>query len=180
MPWLLLWAGCNVEDDGTVTLGGENISEEEENIDDGVPARDADATYDGNLSDGSTIDLTWASDGAIACFPGTFEDQFTGAHVFFYETQAAGEDLYFRVVPESADVSLYALQVVDEAYTPPDVPSARSCESSYEADHGAGGGSTEVVWLVGHNEYEVTIGVAGADGATAGAFTLEVWHEAAK
>ena len=38
-------------------------------------------------------------------------------------------------------------------------------------------GQPEVLYVQGYNEYELIIGVAGANGTTSGQFQVEIWDE---
>ena len=78
-----------------------------------------------NLSTGESLDLAWAQQSAVACFPANQDDLFSGPHRFFAVQQEADQGLAIVVEPESGvDLSLYTLQVSTQFFAlPPLVPS---------------------------------------------------------
>ncbi|RMG94713.1 MAG: hypothetical protein D6705_15485 [Deltaproteobacteria bacterium] len=133
----------------------------------------------GNLARGKKIDLGWADDSSVACFPATRNEMFTGNHVFFAFSLPAHSTVEIRAVPagRDVDVSLYAYSIgsTDFSRLPPNVTSVVSCEASYEPMGRANPGATEKVTLNAvNNPYNVVVAVAGAKGAVKGKFRLEV------
>ncbi len=133
----------------------------------------------GNLSRGRKIDLGWADDSSVACFPATRNEMFTGNHVFYGFALPAKSKVEIRVVPtkRDVDVSLYAYTVgaTDFSRIPPKVPSVVSCEASYEPMGRANPGKAEKVELNAvNNPYNVVVGVVGSKGATSGDYRLEI------
>jgi hypothetical protein len=167
--WLLaILAACNNVDGGSVN--GKTVSDVD------IPDRDPDITETGNLSTGAQIDLDWADDSGIVCFPGNENVNFTGNHVFFTEEKQGAEDIYIVVDPDAGvDTSFYVLEFVDEVQTPPDITSQPRCEAEYDQTNDHNPGSPEAVTLQGFPDKKMLIGVAGANGATEGAFTLSIW-----
>ncbi|MCO4769601.1 MAG: hypothetical protein KDA24_06175 [Deltaproteobacteria bacterium] len=167
---LLLTTGCP-EDGGIgpfLTNGAE------------MPERDPDTEWDGNLSDGSIIDIDWASSGAFGCYPGTENVNFTGNHVFVDE--AIGEDMgdfHVRVNPSdpTVDVSLYAIKVgTSTTDYPPDLASAIACDTSFDRENNGNPGVSEAATVQAGNAYRIIVGVAGANDQTSGAYDVEVWY----
>lgn len=153
----------DVDGDGTVDIVG-----------------DPDQTLTGNLADGAVIDLGWADDSAVACFPGTENNNFDGNHVLFTGVSKQGSaHLFVQADPESGvDISLYVLEFpASGEQIPPEVTSASRCEASFD-DQGTGNpGRAEVVGpLLGFGDRTMLIGVAGANGATTGAFSVGIWR----
>ncbi len=133
----------------------------------------------GDLRKGKKIDLRWAANSSVACFPATRNDMFTGNHVFYGFSLPAHSTVDIRVVPTkpNVDVSLYAYSVgaTDFSRIAPNVSSVVSCEASYEPMARANPGKSEKVTLNAiNNPYNVVIGVAGSKGLTSGSYRLEV------
>jgi hypothetical protein len=182
--WLLvLLAGCNgdgggggglLDGDGDGQPGGSSTSDDDVEF----PARDADEILEGNLADGSTIDLDWADDSSVACWVGSENQNFNGAHVFFEIDKEDMDDIVVQVDPESGvDVSIYTLEFAGgDVQTPPDVTSASRCEAAFDQASDSNPGSAESIQLLGFQDRTILLGVAGAGGATSGAFTVKVWR----
>jgi hypothetical protein len=140
------------------------------------PSQDPTTSWSDDLSSGALVDLDWADLSTVACWPGTEDVNFSGNHVFFEVSQGADRDLYVRVTPQSGvDVSLYAMEFEGSVQTPPDVSSCVACEASASWSDDSNPGTEEEVYLSGYNPYVVLIGVAGANDADSGGFTLELW-----
>lgn len=142
-----------------------------------IPDRAPDETLEGDLAAGQVIDNSWAQQSTVACFPGTMSRYFSGAQTFFVLKQDPSEDVVIRVrSKDGADLSLYALQLVptQSGSRPPNVASAWRCTPGYAksgpADEAIRLGSTK-------SGTEVVLAVVGADGATSGGFTVEIWEE---
>ena len=171
--WLLaLMTACSGGDDGGSvngrTINGVNL-----------PDREPDVTRTGDLSTGTTIDLSWADDSEIACFPGNENSNFNGNHVFFTEDRQGLEYAYIAVDPDSGvDTSFYVLQYSGAVGTPPDVGSPALCDAGYDASGDSNPGSADAAEIYGNGDWALEIGVAGANGETAGAFTVSIWYEA--
>jgi len=127
-----------------------------------------------DLSAGSSIDLDWADESDVACFPGTENLNFDGSHVFFWFAQPENSVLTVTASPDSGvDSSVYAIQSADRYEVPPNVVSAVSCESGYDAQTDNNPGEPDSVQLTATtNGYDVLIGVAGAGGTTSGTVEL--------
>lgn len=167
--WLLaILAACNNVDGGTVN--GKTINDVD------IPDRDPDVTRTGDLATGAEIDLAWANTSDVACFPGNENANFDGNHVFFTEEKGGAEDIFIVVDPDSGvDTSFYVLEFTDEVQTPPDISGQPRCEAAYDQTNDRNPGSPEAVTLQGFPEKKMVIGVAGANGATEGTFTLSLW-----
>jgi hypothetical protein len=137
------------------------------------------ATAKGDLANGKKIALTWAAKSSVACFPATENVNFNGNHVLFGTQIPANSEMKVTAVPDDAttDISLYAYTIgsTDFTHAAPNVQSVTSCEAGYDAKNDANPGASESVKLVATtNPYNVVIGVAGANGAAKGGFTLKV------
>ena len=103
---------------------------------------------------------------------------FEGNHVFFGTYQPDYSELTVTVTPDDGgvDLSVYVMQFgATNYYVPPDVPSAVTCEAGYDQVNDSNPGDPESAMVMAvNNPYNVLIGVAGADGHTAGGFTLEI------
>jgi len=145
----------------------------------GFPARDADETYTGDLSDGSTISLGWAE--SNYCWVATENVNFDGSHVFHEFDQPIGEDLYFLLTPDSGvDVSIYSIQFgAGGLQTPPDITSSPfDCIATYDQTNDSNPGQAEAHFVLNYRAFDVLLGIAGAGASTSGGYTLEVWREA--
>ncbi len=151
--------------------------------DDGVdvPSDEADEVLTGDLADGEKISLDWADDSSIACWPATENENFNGNHVFFTVDKGGKDDIIVEADPASGvDVSLYTLEFsVGSEQTPPDITSAARCEAAFDAQNDANSGEPEATELYGFGDRTLLIGVAGAKGATSGAFTVRIWKSSA-
>lgn len=127
-----------------------------------------------DLSAGRTIDLDWADESDVACFPGTENLNFDGSHAFFWFAQPENSVLTVTATPaDGVDASVYAIQSAGRYEVPPNVVSAVSCESGYDAQTDSNPGEAESVTLTATtNGYDVLIGVVGAGGTTSGTVTL--------
>lgn len=136
----------------------------------------------GNLSDGFKMnDLSWASRSSTACFPATQNKKFRGNHVLFAMKLPKHSVLKIKLIPKNkhANFSLYAYQVGSSNYkVVPNLQSCVSCEADYKWDYPKRGKTqdhTRNIYLnATTNNYNVVIGVAGAENLTIGEFTLEI------
>lgn len=142
----------------------------------------------GNLSDGVKIlNLRWAENSSVACFPGTRAEMFTGNHVLYRIAMPAASTMKITVTPkEGKAINLYALRQGLSARSqqvPPNVTSAISCEASYPVYANVSKtrrvrnkdtGVRKVEYISVRSGYSILIGVAGAEGLTEGDFTLKV------
>lgn len=136
----------------------------------------------GNLSEGNIIsDLSWASTSSTACWPATQNKKFNGNHVIYHTNLPKRAKMWLKVIPEDkdADFSIYAYSVGKTNYKlPPSLSSCVSCEAEHKWDRPKRGKTQdhtrEIYMNAINNPYNVVIGVVGANGLTAGAFTLEI------
>ncbi len=132
--------------------------------------------WQSDVRNGAVIDLAWAERSGVACFPANLNSYFSGAHVFQEVDLPPLKELVVDLLPaQSADLSLYAYAVSagGAVVYPPDVASVGACEASPDGAPFNGAGVLESVRLWrGDYDSVVVIGVAGADGATSGKFTL--------
>lgn len=152
-----------------------------------IPLEDG-ATITGDLSEGTQIDLDFADNSTVACWPGTENVNFQGNHVMYaLETPLGAVEgratVDFRVTPDSndTDVSIYALhQGATDFTVPPETSSVVGCEAGYDAQNDSNPGEPEETpypTVSINNPYNVVVVVAGADGHTSGGYTLEVIYE---
>lgn len=131
----------------------------------------------GSIASGAAIDLAWAADSSVACWPTTEDLNFDGHHVFYRLRQPEQSLLSVTLQPDDGvDLSLYLLQFgVGAEQLPPNVSQAVSCEAGYDQTRDRNPGAAEDARLTATtNAYDVLIGVAGANGATTGGFELTV------
>ncbi len=139
-------------------------------------------TIKGNLEKGRIIeDLSWASNSAVACFPGTQNTKFRGHHVLYSMVLVSRAELTITVIPDNKNnnFSLYAYQIGTNNYsTVPNLSSCVSCEADHKWDYPKRGKTqdhTRSVYLNSiENQYNVVIGVVGAEGLSSGGFTLKI------
>ena len=144
------------------------------------PLGEPDETISGDLADGAAMNLGWADDSPLFCWVATENMNFDGNHVLFegIEKQGSG-NVVIAVDPDSGvDVSIYTLEFLPaNVQTPPDVTSATRCEAGFDQQNDSNPGDTEYIGpLIGYSDRVITLGVAGADGATSGAFTVSIWR----
>lgn len=141
----------------------------------------------GNLKDGTKLkSLRWAENSSVACFPGTRFEMFNGNHVFYRIAMPAASSMKITVVPKNGKaINLYALRQSARGNqpVPPNVSRAISCEASYpiyanvsktRRVRNKDDGTRKVEYISVGSPYSILIGVAGAEGLTAGDFTLKV------
>lgn len=136
---------------------------------------EAPGTFEGDVANGLGIDLAWAADSSVACWPTTEDANFNGNHVFFRLSQPEQSVLRATLEPDSGvDLSLYLLQFGQGSeQLPPAVSQAVSCEAGYDQTNDNNPGQAEDAALTATtNAYDVIIGVAGAGGTTDGGFRL--------
>jgi hypothetical protein len=125
------------------------------------------AVIEGDLRDGACVNLGWAASSQTACFPATENDRFEGNHRFFTLAEPLPPDSTIEIDADG-DVGLYAFSASpDSVFVPPRVPITVQCEFDQRPGQAISLDS-------GRNPYNVFIGVAGANGVEAGAFTLRV------
>jgi hypothetical protein len=166
---LVVLAGCESIGGKDDTAGAVPAGEAQE--------IEAPGTFAGNIGSGLVIDLRWAADSSVACWPTTEDVNFNGNHVFFSLRQPEQSVLRATLRPtDGADLSLYLLQFgVESAQVPPGVSQAVSCEAGYDQTNDNNPGETEDAALTATtNAYDVIVGVAGAGGLEAGAFSLQL------
>ncbi len=174
-------AGCT--DGGGVDLGGgDDGFQTIDTNEDGVPDSlgDPDETFDGDLADGSIISVDWADDSGVYCWVSTENVNFTGNHVLYpgIDKQGSG-NIVIQVDPaDGVDVSIYTIENLPaSAETPPNVSSPTRCEAGMDQANDNNPGDTEVIGpMIGFADREILLGVAGANGATSGAFTVGIWR----
>ena len=121
----------------------------------------------GNLSAGKTMDLQWAAQSSVACFPATEYDNFRGNHVLYATQIPKYSEMVITVTPDDpkTDVSLYAYEIstTDTTHVAPNLPSCVACEAGYDQKKDSNPGVTEAIKLNSTTHgYNVIIGVAGA------------------
>ncbi|MFO0613732.1 MAG: hypothetical protein U0414_14150 [Polyangiaceae bacterium] len=136
-------------------------------------------TTSGKLDTGGVIDLAWAANSSVACFPATENLNFNGNHNVYRAALPKNSEMTVTVEPldPTLDVSLYAYTVssTDTTSIPPNVKSAVACEAGYDQSHDHNPGSSESVKLIAiNNPYNVFIGVAGAGATKTGSYKLKV------
>lgn len=138
------------------------------------------ASVAGDLSHGETIDLSFASESGMACWPATEDTNFEGNHVYYAVAMPTHSKLIATVMPEAGvDVSIYMYQLAtDSFYTPEEVPYSVSCEAGYDQVDNSNPGEAESAEVTAMSHpYNVFVGVAGAAGELSGGYTLSLTLE---
>lgn len=146
------------------------------------PVSNQQVAYTGNLSEGVFLeDLSWAWNSSNACFPETQKNKFTGKHLFFTGIIPKYSEMKVTVVPKdpNQNFSLYAYEIgVNSNDLVPNLPRCIRCEADHKRERNFRGKAPQdhtrvVTDLVAiNNPYRVVIGVTGAEGLSAGDFTL--------
>lgn len=167
---LLLLFACTDGAGPLGNLGGNNDGDEVR-----APSRDADETLTADLSDGTSVDPSFGEH--AYCWPATQNTEFNGAHVWIERAQGVDRDIYARVTPDDGvDVSLWYAERTGTT-EPPNLDSNNTfdCDAAYA--RGAGGVEIVRAPAPAVSAMNLLIGVAGANGATSGGYTLEIWDE---
>ncbi|NPA44849.1 MAG: hypothetical protein GXO49_04880 [Chlorobi bacterium] len=136
----------------------------------------------GNLSDGVFMsDLSWASRSSTACFPATQNSKFTGKHVLYGFVIPEFSEVYVTVIPKdkNANFSIYGYQVGTNRFpVVPDLNRCVACEADHKWDYKKRGKTQDHTRTIKFNsttnQYNVFIGVTGANHLEEGEYTLEI------
>ena len=150
-----------------------------------MPENSQSGAITGNLSEGQKIALRWAENSAVACFPGTRAEMFTGNNVFYRMTLPAASSMTLTLIPkDKAEINLYALRLNNGSMdVPPNITRAISCEASYpiyanisktKTVRNKDDGTRKVEYISVNSPYTILIGIGGAKGLTEGEFTLNI------
>ncbi len=139
----------------------------------------------GNLLNGQTMpDLSWAWNSAVACFPATQKQKFTGKHVLFYTDLPAHSIMHVKLIPKdkTKNMSLYAYSIGQGSNRlVPGLSSCISCEADHKWDYAHQGKTQDHTRSVRlnaiNNPYTVVIGVTGAEGLSEGDFDVQIHLE---
>ena len=135
------------------------------------------STVSGDLADGEIIDLAWAANSSVACWPTTEDVNFSGNHVFYATDIPPNSLLTATVSPDAGvDANVYIIEMGTTAYSvPPDVSSAVTCEAGYPQSTDSNPGEEDSASVNAlNNPYNVLIGVAGSEGNTSGSYSLTI------
>ncbi len=140
--------------------------------------KDGSQTFSGNLSDGKKIDdLSWAWNSSMACFVETVKNQYKGNHVF-YQIDIPDHttiDIYLTPTNSGDQIALYGYsKAAGDKTIPPNISSCVSCEADPSNSNGATTGERHIYLNAVNNPYSIIFGVAGADGVTSGAYTVNI------
>ena len=138
----------------------------------------------GNLNQGEKMEtLRWAWNSAVACFPETQVQKFTGNHVLYLVDLPRYSEMEATVIPDdkSSNFSLYAYEIgqLTEDNLVPNLSSCIRCEADHKWDYKYKGKTQDHTRTVKNlvainNPYQEVIGVVGADGLIKGEFTLQI------
>ena len=113
------------------------------------------------------------------CATGTEFQNFDGAHVYYTYEQPAGVQVYVKATPaRGVDISLIVSQAPGGSTGSGAADIVDPCEVSADLATDNNPGESEAVKVTSIDKsYHLIIGVAGAGGATEGAFKVEVFEE---
>ncbi|MEL6812773.1 MAG: hypothetical protein AAFP76_15705 [Bacteroidota bacterium] len=148
------------------------------------PVPNKEVAYTGNLTEGVFIeDLSWAWNSAVACFPATQKEKFTGKHLFFTGIIPKYSEMTVTVIPKdpSQNFSVYAYEIgANRTDLVPNLSSCIRCEADHFRERNFAGkppqDHTRIVsnLVAINNPYRVIIGVTGANGLAEGEFILKI------
>ena len=134
-------------------------------------------THSGSLSSGAPMDLSFAAQASMACFPAPANGWYGGNHVLYGFSVPAGTPITVRAIPGAGqDLSLYGYSLGATRYdTPPTVQSAVSCEASPSSSSNPNGPDVaeQIHFSSSANPYNFLIGVAAPAGIS-GSYTLQI------
>ncbi|MEM7036317.1 MAG: hypothetical protein AAF570_04995 [Bacteroidota bacterium] len=130
-----------------------------------------DESVKGNIKGGKQINLRFASNSSVACFPGTQNEYYNGNQVFYAFKLPPRSEV--NIALKGNDVSIYGYQIGATRYdVPPALSRVTSCEAAYKP--GRDGSPPSIFFNSIKNPYNVVVAVAGANGKTSGAFELSI------
>ena len=143
-----------------------------------APEKGKSLAYKDDIKNGvKIVDLSWAWNSAVACFPETQKENYTGNHILF-ETQIPKYSIMtITLIPtdKNAKLSLYGYQIGSTSSAV--VPNLSSCVSC-EADNNQMGKATNnrrsISFTAINHPYKIMIGVAGVKGLTSGEFVIQI------
>lgn len=134
-------------------------------------------THSGSLSSGAPMDLTFAAQASMGCFPAPANGWYGGNHVLYGFSVPSGTAVTVRVTPGvGQDLSLYGYSLGATRFeTPPTVQSAVSCEASPSSSNNPNGPDQpeEIHFSASPNPYNFLVGVAAPVG-TSGGYSLQI------
>jgi hypothetical protein len=142
-------------------------------------------TATGNVEDGDCVNLGFASQSSVACFPETENDNFQGPQRFYRmaELLGPGDEVDIAVIPDpGVDVSLYGYQNGSTSVmVPPYVPTVVACEASYDAQASWNPGEPEYIHFENptSNSYSIFFAVSGTSYSQTGGYRVEVLRKKA-
>lgn len=138
---------------------------------------DGETSTSGDVASGRCTALDFADDSAIACFPGTQFDDFSGNQVYFALSEPLRPDSIATITmtpTDGADLHIYGYMMnTNRFYVPPAVGSVTTCEAGYSPNETAVPETIEFQ-NPGDREHNVFFAVSGPEGITQGAFDIQV------
>ncbi|MFT7519667.1 MAG: hypothetical protein ACI9MC_001809 [Kiritimatiellia bacterium] len=173
---VLLLGAVACDGDG---VGGIFTPSRDQSSRDDVPdeAGAAVATWEGNLSDGVVLDdLEFLED--HYCVPGTENENFNGAHVYYTYEQDAAVQVWVQVNPKAGvDVSLLVSQAPGGTSGTGWQDVVDPCEVSADLSRDNNPGEKESVKMTSLDRpYHLIIGIIGAQREDEGEFEVEIYE----
>lgn len=122
-------------------------------------------------------DLSWAWNSAVACFPETQKQSFTGKHILFQTEIPANSEMIVTLKPtkRNAKLSLYGYQVgITNNAIIPNLSSCVTCEADNNQGKRATNNHRSIEFMAIQRPYRVVIGIAGENGLTEADFTFDI------
>lgn len=141
-----------------------------------------DEPVSGDLADGGCLNLEFADDSDVACFPAPDFSAYEGNVVEYLldDLITPGQEVTVTVTPEpGVDVNVFGYLVGDDnVIVPPHVPSVLACEATPAPRRLTGPGAVEALTFVNPvsnpGSYRIYFGVAGPAGVTSGGYEIAV------
>ena len=135
-------------------------------------------SFKDNIKNGVLIkDLSWAWNSAVACFPETQKNSFTGKHILFQTQIPPKSEMTITLTPSkrTTKLSLYGYQIgVNSTAIVPNLQSCVSCEADNNQSKRATNNQRSISFRAVNRPYKIMIGIAGENGLTEGDFTFNI------
>lgn len=122
-------------------------------------------------------DLSWAWNSAVACFPETQKENYTGNHLLFQTEIPANAEMTVTLIPKKpgTKLSLYGYQIgVNNNAIVPELSSCVTCEADNNQMGKAKNNIRSIRFNAIQRPYKIMIGIAGVQGLTAGEFDFQI------
>ena len=128
----------------------------------------------GDLAAGACMNLAFASNSSVACFPATQDASFQGNQVFYAFVMPPASEATISLTSANATANLYGYMNGDDTYmVPPHVPSTITCEASIPPVTDV---ASDTIYFQNTADVprNILLAVSGENGAVTGEFDLNV------